>query len=148
MKTFTIRKLEPSDYEGWAILFSGYAEYYKFNIEDANIKQTWKWINDFDHPLECLAAFEDHQIIGFGHFRAMPSPLRGENIGFLDDLFVDPEYRGNNLGDMLLSAIQKEAKERGWKIIRWITKDNNYRARSLYDKYSQKTDWNVYEMQI
>ena len=35
MKTFTIRKLEPSDYEGWAILFSGYAEYYKFNIEDA-----------------------------------------------------------------------------------------------------------------
>ena len=64
MKTFTIRKLEPSDYEGWAILFSGYAEYYKFNIEDANIKQTWKWINDFDHPLECLAAFEDHQIIG------------------------------------------------------------------------------------
>tara|TARA_B100000745_G_scaffold233095_1_gene156866 strand:+ start:74 stop:520 length:447 start_codon:yes stop_codon:yes gene_type:complete len=148
MKTFTIRKLEPSDYEGWAILFSGYAEYYKFNIEDANIKQTWKWINDFDHPLECLAAFEDHQIIGFGHFRAMPSPLRGENIGFLDDLFVDPEYRGNNLGDMLLNAIQKEAKERGWKIIRWITKDNNYRARSLYDKYSKKTDWNVYEMQI
>tara|TARA_B100001013_G_scaffold149962_1_gene89055 strand:- start:600 stop:1046 length:447 start_codon:yes stop_codon:yes gene_type:complete len=148
MKTFTIRKLEPSDYEGWAILFSGYAEYYKFNIEDANIKQTWKWINDFDHPLECLAAFEDHQIIGFSHFRAMPSPLRGENIGFLDDLFVDPEYRGNNLGDMLLSAIQKEAKERGWKIIRWITKDNNYRARSLYDKYSKKTDWNVYEMQI
>ena len=69
-------------------------------------------------------------------------------VGFLDDIFVDPEYRGNNLGDMLLSAIQKEAKERGWKIIRWITKDNNYRARSLYDKYSKKTDWNVYEMQI
>ena len=148
MKTFTIKKLQPSDYEGWAILFSSYAEYYKFNIEDANIKQTWQWINDFDHPLECLAAFEDHQIIGFGHFRAMPSPLRGESIGFLDDLFVDPEYRGNNVGDMLLRAIQKEAKGRGWEIIRWITKDNNYRARSLYDKYSKKTDWNVYEMQI
>ena len=112
MKTFTIRKLEPSDYEGWAILFSGYAEYYKFNIEDANIKQTWKWINDFDHPLECLAAFENHQIIGFGHFRAMPSPLRGENIGFLDDLFVDPEYRGQRIGEKLINKLKEISKSK------------------------------------
>ena len=148
MKTFTIRKLEPSDYEGWAILFSGYAEYYKFNIEDANIKQTWKWINDFDHPLECLAAFEDHQIIGFGHFRAMPSPLRGENIGFLDDLFVDPEYRGQRIGEKLINKLKEISRSKGWNLVRWITREDNLRAKSLYDRVSEKTTWDVYELEL
>ena len=30
----------------------------------------------------------EEKIIAFAHYRQMPSPLRGKNIGFLDDLFV------------------------------------------------------------
>ena len=36
----------------------------------------------------------DDNIVGFAHYRRMPSPLRGQDIGFLDDLFVDPKHRG------------------------------------------------------
>jgi len=41
----------------------------------------------------------DGNIVGFAHYRRMPSPLRGQDIGFLDDLFVDPEHRGQRIGE-------------------------------------------------
>ena len=87
-------------------------------------------------------------MVGLAHFREMPSPLRGTNIGFLDDLFVLPEKRGGKVVTLLIEELKKEAIEKNWGIIRWITQDNNYRARNLYDKISQKTDWNTYEMKI
>ena len=86
--------------------------------------------------------------MGLAHFRAMPSPLRGTNIGFLDDLFVLSEKRGGKVVTLLIEELEKEAVEKNWGIIRWITQDNNYRARNLYDKISQKTNWNTYEMKI
>ena len=46
----------------------------------------------------------------------------------------------------LITAVQAEAKAQGWGVLRWITRDNNYRARGLYDKLAQKTDWTLYEM--
>jgi len=76
----------------------------------------------------------------------MPSPLRGKNIGFLDDIVVRPEERGSCVATMLLDELKSIGEQEGWDIIRWITRDNNYRARGLYDKLATKTDWNMYEM--
>jgi len=36
--------------------------------------------------------------------------------------------------------------ERGWALVRWITRDNNYRARGLYDRLALRSDWITYEM--
>ena len=46
----------------------------------------------------------------------------------------------------LVRAVQAEAKAHGWGVVRWITRDHNYRARGLYDKLAEKTDWALYEM--
>jgi GNAT superfamily N-acetyltransferase len=67
-------------------------------------------------------------------------------IGFLDDLFVTLAHRSNGTAAALITAVQAEAKAQGWGVLRWITRDNNYRARGLYDKLAQKTDWVLYEM--
>ena len=44
----------------------------------------------------------------------MPSPLRGIEIGFLDDLppFVDPAVRGGRLGERLIEAVAAVAAQR------------------------------------
>ena len=98
------------------------------------------------HPLKGIVADENSNIVGLAHFRAMPSPLRGKNIGFLDDIIVVPSYRGKGIAKLLLSELKKQGEKEGWGIIRWITKDDNYPARSLYDTISSKTNWNMYEM--
>ena len=58
------------------------------------------------------------------------------------------EYRGEKIGEFLIQRIKKEAKEKNWPYVSWITKDDNYRARTLYDRIATKTDWNVYELSI
>ncbi|WP_238377070.1 hypothetical protein [Neptunomonas antarctica] len=36
----------------------------------------------------------------------------------------------------------------GWPLVRWITAENNYRARSVYDKLATKTHWQTYQLAI
>ena len=76
----------------------------------------------------------------------MPRPLKGNDIGFLDDLYVDPEYRGKKIGEKILNELKEISKSKGWNLVRWITRDDNLRAKSLYDRVSEKTNWDVYEL--
>ena len=38
------------------------------------------------------------------------------------------------------------SKFKGWNLMRWITRDDNVRAKLLYDRVSEKINWNVYEL--
>jgi len=38
------------------------------------------------------------------------------------------------------------SKSKGWNLVRWITRNDNVRAKSLYDRVSEKTNWDVYEL--
>ena len=80
------------------------------------------------------------------HYRAMPSPLRGAEDGFLDDLSVDPYRDGDGTGEAIIGRVDQIAVIRGWGVVRWITGDNNYRTRGLYDGLSQRSGWITYEM--
>ena len=67
-------------------------------------------------------------------------------IGFLDDLYVHPEFRGQKLSELLIQELQKISKERKWNLVRRITREDNVRAKKVYDRVSSKTNWNVYEL--
>ena len=60
-------------------------------------------------------------------------PLSASTGGFLDDLFVDPTARGSGAADALIAALADEGRKQGWTVIRWITAEDNYRARALYE---------------
>ncbi|XDZ64654.1 N-acetyltransferase family protein [Alphaproteobacteria bacterium LSUCC0684] len=146
MAAIKIVPLEASHYEAWYQLYQGYADHYQVELAESSALTTWSWLLDPAHPLTGLVAVRDGVPIGLAHFRAMPSPLRGREIGFLDDLFVDPGERGSGIASMLLETLRQEAAAKGWPVIRWITRDDNYRARTVYDRHAVKTDWNTYEM--
>ena len=38
------------------------------------------------------------------------------------------------------------SKSKGQNLMRWITRDDNVRAKSLYDRVAEKTNWDVYEL--
>lgn len=131
----------------WERLFRGYARFYRRPDPDAaRLDRVWGWLLDPGHELEGIVAAVGGDLAGLAHFRRMPSPLRGEEIGFLDDLFVDPAHRGRRIGEALTAELARIARSRGWTLVRWMTADDNYRARALYDRVATKTAWNVYEM--
>ena len=132
----------------WRELYRGYATFYGRELTDAHAEVVWGWLQDPGRELEGRLALADGRPVGLAHFRRMPSPLRGADIGFLDDLFVDPGTRARGVGRALIEAVAAVARERGWSLVRWHTADDNYRARALYDRLAAKTTWNLYELAV
>jgi ribosomal protein S18 acetylase RimI-like enzyme len=143
-----IRALNERDFDDWLDVYRFYAEHYDLNLTDDGIAKTWAWLMDVNYPLTGIVAEDKGCLIGLAHYRAMPSPLRGAYLGFLDDLVVRPQDRGSDAAKLLLDALKAIGKKQEWAKIRWITRDDNYRARALYDKIATKTNWTMYEMDI
>ena len=141
-----IREIQLKDKEQWKKLYKGYADFYKVEMNDKILQTIWSWLHDKRHDVEGLVYEVEDKIIGLAHYRRMPSPLRGQYIGFLDDLFVDPKYRGQKIGEKLINQMKEISISRGWNLVRWITRNDNTKAKSLYDRVSEKTTWDVYEL--
>ena len=115
-------------------------------INDNIINTVWKWLHTSEHELQGIVGEINNKVIAFAHYRRMPSPLRGKDIGFLDDLYVLPECRGQQIGEQLIEQLKQISINKKWNLVRWITRDNNVRAKKVYDKVSNKTNWDVYEL--
>ena len=148
MSNLEIYEIQQKHYEVWIELYHKYAEYYQVDIPKDNFDLTWKWLTTENYPFWGILANLDSKIVGFAHFRSLPSPLDSCEVGFLDDLFVLKEYRGKKIGYSLIEKVHQIGKSKNWPYINWITKDDNYTARTLYDKISTKTDWNFYELTV
>lgn len=145
--TITVDNPAPDDRADWERLYRGYAEFYQVPMNDTILQTVWQWVFDTDKAFHCILA-KDAQGKGIGlmHYRAMFSPLRGAMAGFLDDLYVDPAARGQGAVNRLFEELKDRARGEGWPVVRWITRDNNYRARAVYDRVATRTDWITYEL--
>ena len=141
-----IRNIEIKDKEQWKKLYHGYADFYQVTISEQILETIWDWLHDTNHDLNALVYEIDNSIVALAHYRRMPSPLRGKYIGFLDDLYVDPQFRGKKIGEKIINKLNEISKERNWGLIRWITRNDNYKAKSLYDRIAKKSTWDVYEL--
>lgn len=143
----TIRPVTPDDQSAWAQLYTGYADFYKVEQNDEMRARVFGWLMDSAH--ECngfVAVNAEGTLIGLTHYRPFASPLRGAVNCFLDDLFVDPDARGSGAADALINAVADEAHKNGWATVRWITADDNYRGRGVYDKLATRTMWITYDI--
>ena len=146
---FEIRDVSEADRPEWERLYQGYAEFYKVAQTPAMRQTVWGWINDPDHET-CgfVAAAPDGHLLGLTHFRPFARPLSATVGGFLDDLFVEPGARGTGAADALIAAVRSEGQQRGWSVIRWITADDNARARRVYDRMAAQTNWVTYDLKV
>ena len=145
----SIRPISTSDFEAWGNLYSAYAEFYQVNQTEEMRKQVWAWLHNPDHEVKgFIAVSEDGSLIGIAHYRAFARPLSATSGGFLDDLFVSPSARGNEVGKKLIEAVIKIGKEKNWSVIRWITADGNHRARGVYEKLAIQTKWVTYDIKL
>ena len=80
-------------------------------IKENNIDAVYdkKQLNETDVK-RIISEVKDGKIVGLAHYRKLLSPLKGKYIGYLDDIFVDPEYRGQKIGAKLLNKIKEDRK--------------------------------------
>jgi GNAT superfamily N-acetyltransferase len=60
-----------------------------------------------------------------------------DDVCYLADLFVDETVRGQGAARALIEAVAAAARSRGCPRYYWLTKQDNARARALYDKVAR-----------
>ena len=149
MNEFTVGPPGLEDRSRWRELYRGYADFYREQVTGEQLDLVWSWIIDPDHDVRALLVRDaTGTAVGLAHYRPYFRPLAAAVAGHLDDLFVEPAARGSGAVDALLDALQVIAHERGWSKIRWITADDNYRARSKYDQVAERTMWVTYDLPV
>jgi GNAT superfamily N-acetyltransferase len=133
----------------WEALYAGYADFYRVTQTPAMRATVWGWIMDPAHEVKAFVAEDaSGRAVGLAHYRPFARPLSASTGGFLDDLFVDPSLRGRRVADQLIEAVAAEGSRRGWSLIRWITADDNYRGRGVYDRLATRTMWITYDKKL
>lgn len=147
MTTWRVRAVEPDDHERWRALYAAYAAFYRVEQTDEQAERTWGWLLDPAHEVEGLVVVDGAgRVAGLAHVRPFARPLAASVGGFLDDLFVEEQARGTGAVDALLQALRERGAERGWSVVRWITAQDNARARAKYDQVAVPTTWVTYDM--
>ncbi len=147
--TFTIIRPEQHHRADWGRLFAGYAAFYQVEQSEQMRDRVWSWLHDPAHTVKGFLAVDDRgKPIGLTHYRPYARPLAAATACFLDDLFVDRTERGGRIADALIAAVAEEGRKRGWSLVRWVTADDNYRARAVYDRVSTRTRWITYEIKL
>lgn len=143
-----IRPCHVDDKKAWQELYQGYADFYKSEMTDDMADRVWNWIHDTEHDLNCILALHQGDVVGLAHYRPTLRPLRSCYIGYLDDIFVSPKSRGLKVADCLMEELKAICKKNDWSVMRWLTADDNYRARGLYDRHATKSHSNLYELNV
>jgi ribosomal protein S18 acetylase RimI-like enzyme len=141
-----IRPLSKNDFNVWSNIYKSYAEFYKLPMNKETLETLWSWIHDDKHVVQGICFEIDKRIVGIAHYRTMPRPIKGQYIGFLDDLFVEPDFRGKKIAQKLITHLKSLSKANNWDGIRWITHSSNENAKKLYDKIANNTGFELYEL--
>lgn len=134
-----IRKIEARDETRWRELWEGYCRFYEREPNEAVARHTWARIMDAASPVHAIVAEDSAAgVIGLCNYIIHENTSTLTPVCYLQDLFVDPTRRAAGVGKQMIDWLVAEMKNQGWARIYWNTKENNYRARGLYDKYTPR----------
>lgn len=104
------------------------------------------WIFD-KNQAEVIFALEDGKEIGFAFFFLSFSTYIANVNMHLEDLFIDPEYRGKGYGTALLKKLAKIVVDRGYGRFEWTCLSWNQPSIDLYLSLGAKQkDWEVFHL--
>jgi len=135
----TIRPSTPQDEGAWRALWAGYCRFYEVEMSAAVTDRTWQRICDPQSPVKAIVACDTQgRVIGICNYILHENTWELTPVCYLEDLFVEPGLRAKGVGQALIDWLVAAMAEHGWSRLYWMTKENNYRARGLYDKYNPR----------
>lgn len=142
-----VRPLEAADEQDWRRLWTGYLEFYESTVSEEVYATTFARLLDpeRDHQQARLAIDADGAAVGLVHYIVHTHNWRVEDVVYLQDLFVDPDRRGQRIGRALIEAVYAAADERGTPSVYWLTQEFNEPGRRLYDRVAQLTPFIKYQ---
>ena len=145
---FTIRKATPEDTPVIFDLIKKLAVYEKMESEVITSVEELKE-NIFTHQFsKVLIAEENEKPVGFALYFYNFSTFVGKPGLYLEDLFVETEYRGKGYGKKLFVELAKIAKAENCGRMEWSVLNWNTPAIDFYKSLQAKPmdEWTVYRL--
>ena len=81
---------------------------------------------------EVVLAYVGTEAVGFAVYYPTFSTASGQRGLYLEDLYVEPQWRGRGFGRALFAHVAKVAAGRGWRRLNWSVLDWNESAMRFY----------------
>lgn len=146
--TITVRAVEQTDFSDWKALYKKYLAYYKAELTEPQLATLWSWFFESEKQMHGNVAIHEHEIIGLVHFREFLRPIKAAAAIFMDDLYVENNYRGRGVARSLIKSVNDYALTTHMPLVRWVTAHDNHDAMRLYDKVATQTQWRIYDMVV
>jgi GNAT superfamily N-acetyltransferase len=135
MPDIFLRFATPDDAPQIARFVAELAKYEKLEHEVISSSDDFrKTLSDPNSNVEVLLAFWSGQPAGFALFFKNFSTFLGKPGLYLEDLFVQPEYRTRGIGTSLMTRLIEIAKERNYGRVEWAVLDWNEPAINFYQE--------------
>ena len=146
----TTRPVEPGDRAGWQALYEAYQLFYdRPGLPQGFYDTAFARLMSGDaKDFRGLVAEDGGRIVGLTHYVFHPNLCRPEGVCYLQDLFTAPEARGQGVARALIEAVYATADAAGAPNVYWLTAEDNYAGRILYDRVAAKTPFIRYSRKV
>lgn len=139
INTVDVIQIGKKDIEEMMPLFIHYMEFYKREISLKEFTAYFESIMDDERVYVFLAKVKGENAGLMVVYRSFSSFELGK-ILFLNDLWVEPNFRTVGVGQALMQKVKALAKETGCKRVDLQTDLTNAKARALYEKSGMVAD--------
>ncbi|AAL95253.1 N-acetyltransferase [Fusobacterium nucleatum subsp. nucleatum ATCC 25586] len=129
------------DKKDWVRLNKQFIEY---EYKDENVWNSPLKFGNLEEDFELIlndtstilfAIIEEEKMIGFMNIQCFYSIWSHGKVFFLDDFFIEENFRRKGYGEKALKDLQKYAKKSGIKRIQLMAENTNPRAIKFYKKH-------------
>jgi GNAT superfamily N-acetyltransferase len=133
MAEIFLRFATPDDAPQISRFVAALAKYEKLEHEVISTSDDFqRALSDPNSNVEVLLAFWSGQPAGFALFLENFSTFLGKPGLYLEDLFVQPDFRTRGIGTALMTRLIEIAKERNYGRVEWAVLDWNESAINFY----------------
>ena len=135
-----IRPARTEEIEEMLPLIRAYCEFYETEPNDDGLREMFRTLITDASQGAVFVAVQDERLVGFATLDWKWSSLKAARIGYLEDLFVDPDARGKGIADALIEVCAERCRELGMPAMEWLTAPHNLRAQQVYDRTGAESD--------
>ncbi len=125
------------------LLARGYKAFYQTGTSDAEYEAAWRRLLR-DDGIHAFAAWVGNRLVGIAHYLFHTSTWT-QTVCYLQDLYVDPAFRGQGVARTLIETVATAARDRRATRLYWLTQAHNTTARVLYDKLAKHNGFIRYD---
>lgn len=145
MTDLTIRPLTDADEAHWRRLWTAYLAFYETVVPEEVYRTTFARLKSgAPGEFRGLIAEVGGRPVGLVHYLFHRTCWAVADTCYLQDLYADPEVRGQGVGRALIEAVYARADAEGRPTVYWLTQTDNHTARALYDRVARLTPFVKY----